>query len=294
MADDPVDMPVTSDLNDEERADTALVTRLLGTLAQTASTEPGNDVELWLLRACAEVTVDLQIVDIFALDCIAQLVLYLVDRQEAAEAVALAGREVELREMLGDAVSLAQALCRQSRALECARQPDQALEVLSRAFGVAQKVRDPDLAVRLLLDRARILGTQFGDFDKALRLLQQAHDIAEAGPLETRNRVGEQCELALSWILRSASDTQDAGNAEAAVQQYRLVYETARSVGIPELAVRAVYDHARLLAAEMGFPDRALPLAEKGLALASEHTLEDLVRYGTSLISEIRQDLARR
>lgn len=283
-----------SDFNAEERADTALVTRLLGTLAQTASTEPGSDVELRLLRACAEVTVDLQIVDAFAADCVAQLILYLIDRQEAAEAIALAGREVELRQALGDAKTLAQALGRQSRALECAQQPDQALEVLSNAFGVAQQAGAPDLAVSLLLDRARILGTCFGNFAEALRSLRQAHDLADAGSLETRNRVGEQCELALSWILRSAGDAEDAGNADVAAEQYRLVYETARSVGIPELAARAVYNHARMLAAEMGLPDRALPLAEEGLALALEHSLDDLVRYGTDLISAIHQDLARR
>ncbi len=285
----------SSHFNAEERADAALVVRLLGTLTQTFSAEPGSDAEVRLLRACAAVTGDLQVVDSFSVACLGSLILYLIERKEVDEAVALSRREIAIRRDLDNSGQLAQALRRQSRALESAEQLEEALEALAEAFSAAQDANEPDLAVTLLLDRARILGTRFGRFDEALRVLQDAHELGgRAGGLDIRERVREQIELALSWMLQSAWAAEEAGETDTATQLYLLVDETARTLGMPAFAAQAQYNHARMLGATMGQPDRALPLAQRALALAHEYALDDQVQHATQLIRAIRRDLENR
>jgi tetratricopeptide (TPR) repeat protein len=285
----------SSDFNTEEHADATLVVRLLGTLARSASAKPGSDIEVRLLRTCAAITDDLHVVDGFSLDCLGMLVLYSIQRKEVDEAVALSRREVALRRQIDDAGLLAQALGRQSQALESAEQWEQALEALLEAFSAAQHANEPDLAVTLLLDRARILATRVGRFEEALRILQDAHDLGDrAGRIEIRERVREQIELALSWVLQSAGTAEDAGETDTATRLYLLIDETARTFGMPAFAAQAQCNHARMLAATMGQPDRALPLVQSALALAREQALADKVQYATQLIRAIRRDLKNR
>jgi tetratricopeptide (TPR) repeat protein len=132
------------------------------------------------------------------LDCLGTLVLYLIQRDEVDEAVALSHLEVTLRREIDDSGLLAQALGRHARALESTEQWEKALEALAEAFSAAQDANEPDLAVTLLLDRARILGTSASRFEEALRILQAAHNL---GGLEIRERVRKQIEAALSLRL---------------------------------------------------------------------------------------------
>ena len=280
-----------SDLNAEERADAVLVVSMLGRLGNTASAKPSSDVEIHLFRACAALIGDLQIVDSFSLDCLGILVLYLIQRNEVDEAVAFSHLETTLRREIDDAGPLAQALGRQARALESAEQWEKALEVLAEAFSAAQDANEPDLAVTLLLDRARILGTRAGKFEEALRILQAALNL---GGLESRERVREQIEAALLWILQSAGAAEDAGETDTAIGQYRLVDETAQTVGMPAFASQAQCNYARILATTMRQLDRALPLAQRALAFAREYALDAQVRYATELIRAIGRDLKDR
>lgn len=285
----------TDDFNARERADAALVVRLLGTLALSASARPNTDVEARLLRACAMVTGDVGVVDGFACDCLAALVLSLIEHKDFDEAVAFSRREIALREELGHLESLAQAFRRQSHALESAGQFAEALEALAEALGAADDANTPDLTVTLLLDRARILGTRFGRFEEALQILQDAHGLgSHTVRPDIRDRVREQLELALTWILRSAGAAEDAGDTDTAAEHYLLVAETARTVGLLAFAVRAQCNHARMLAATIGRPDRALPLAQSALLLAREHGPDDLMQYATELILAIQRDLKNR
>jgi tetratricopeptide (TPR) repeat protein len=284
-------MQTSSDLTDEERADAALVVRLLGTLAQTASATPGGDVEIRLLRACAAVVDDLHAADGFALDCLAALVPYSIERDEIDDALSVSALEVALRRNIGESRPLAEALGRHSRALESAGQWDDALDVLAQAFSAAQPGNDPELAVSLLLDRARILGTRFRRFEEALRALQEAHDL---GGLELRQQVRNQFEAALSWILQSAGTAEDSGDTDTAARLYLLVDETGQRMRMPAFASQAQCNHARMLAAAMREPARALPLAERALAFARDYALADQVEYATQLIRAIRRDLKRR
>lgn len=278
----------------DERADAALVVHLLGTLARRGSVRGETDAEVQLLWACTAVATDLRAHDSFSGDCLASLILHLVERSDDG-ALALSQREVSLRRELGDLTELAQALGRQSRVFEAMGQPEQAINSLSEAHAAAQKDGNYDLAIATLLDQARVWGTRRGNFDEALQILQRAYELSSnATRSETREWVEKQIDTALAWILRAAGTAEDAGDDAAATQHLLLVDRTALALGRMDYAARARYQHARMLAAALGRPDDALPLAESALALAREYKTNDLVPYAEQLIRAIEKDQMNR
>lgn len=274
----------------DERADAKLVVHLLGTLARRGSVRGETDAEVQLLWACTAVATDLRVQDSFSGDCLASLILHLVERRDDG-ALVLSEREVSLRQELDDLTELAKALGRQSRVFEAMGQPKQAINNLSEAHAVAQKDGNYDLAVTTLLDQARVWGTRLGKFDEALQILQRAHELgANATRSETRERVEREIDAALAWILQSAGTAEDAGDEATATRHLLLIDRTALALGRMDYAARARYQHARMLAAVLGRPDEALPLAQSALTLAREYKTNDLVPYAEQLIRAIKKD----
>lgn len=287
-------MTMSGDLTEAERADATLVVRLLGNLAQSASSQRGGDVELRLLRAAAAVAGDTGLADDFVADCLALLGSYLTARHDHG-AVPVLRREVAIREQHADPAPLAPSFGRLSRALENSGQLAEAVHALTAGFTAARAAGSPDLAVVLLFDRARILGTKLARFGDAMQALHMAHDISrQTGVAELQERAGEQLRAALTWILRMAGEAEDAGDTDTAAEHYRLVNESARIVEMRDLAALAQYNYATMLGATLRRPTEALPRAEEAVALASEGTSNDLLERARQLVLAIRSDLGER
>jgi tetratricopeptide (TPR) repeat protein len=276
---------------DSERADAALVVRLLGTLARSASSQPGSEVELRLLRACTTVAADMGVADELVADCLAQLGFCLTERQDE-DAVPMLEREVAIRAQHPDPAALAAAYGRLARALENTGQMTEAVQALAEGCTAAGAAGADELAAVLLFDRARILGSRLARFGDALQTLQVAQDMGrKSGDPELQERVEGQLRAALAWILRMAGDAEDAGDTASAEQHYRLVNASGRTADLRDLAARAQCNHARMLAATLGRPGDALALAEEAVALAREGMHGDLLEQAQHLVLAIRRDL---
>jgi hypothetical protein len=204
-------------------------------------------------------------------------------------------REIAVRKHLDHSASLVQAYGRLSRALENAEQVAEAVDALGDGCEIARDGNAPDLAVPLLLDRARILGTKLGRFGDAMQTLRVAHALTcniDAGELQ--QRVTDSLQAALTWILRAADAAEDAGDTDAAAEHYRLVDESARAVDLCKLAAFAQYNHARMLAATLHRPDEAAPRADDAVKLAREEGLDDLLKQARQLVRAIQRDLQGR
>lgn len=287
-------MTTPADLTVQERVDATLVVRLLGALAQGATTKRGSDTEVRLLRACTTVAADLGVADRFVTDCLALLGFYLIQGRDD-DAVPILRREIAVRKHIDDSASLVQAYGRLSRALENAGQAAEAVDALANGFETARGRNAPALAVTLLLDRARILGTKLSRFGDAMQALRVAHALSEnIDADELKQRVRDQLQAALTWILRAADAAENTGDTDAAAEHYRLVDESARAVDLRSLAAIAQYNHARMLAATLHRPDEAAPRAEDALKLAREEGLDDLLKQARQLVRAIQQDIQAR